>query len=77
MSAVSGIRLAVAWRTDLISSGVSVGRFCSSSAATPATCGLAMLVPDADAVPPGSDVTSTPVVPVETMLSPGAVTAGW
>src|SRR5580765_5404115 len=47
------------------------------SATTPATCGQAMLVPSAAAVPPGSEVTRTPVVAVETMATPGALTEGW
>ena len=34
--------------------GVRLGRACRRSAASPATCGAAMLVPEAVAVPPGS-----------------------
>ena len=75
-SAVDGISDDVTSRIDLTSSGESVDFFCSSSATTPATCGQAMLVPDAEAVPPGSAVTATPVVPVETMFTPGALTEG-
>ncbi len=76
MSDVSGIRPAVTCRADLTSSGVSAGRFCSIRATTPATCGQAMLVPDAEAVPPGREVTRAPVVAVETMSTPGALTEG-
>ena len=59
------------------SSGVRSGLRCSMSATTPATCGEAMLVPEAVAVPSTSDETAMPVrAAVETMLVPGALTLG-
>ena len=67
--------------TCFTSSGLRPGRACRSRAATPETCGVAMLVPDSAAVAPGCSLGSRMPMPVgvpdDTTPTPGAVTSGW
>src|SRR5919109_567023 len=68
----------MAWRTC---SGDRFGFACKRTAAAPAMCGDAALVPDADSFPyigPHGPTAAPPVLPqLDEMSMPGAVTSGW
>ena len=68
----------MAWSAERSRSGVRFGFASSRTAAAPATCGEAMLVPEALRLPYGGQAsTAVPAVPqVDEMLTPGAVTSG-
>src|SRR3954463_15811684 len=70
---------AVACSACCTSATFSLGFACSSTAAAPAACGDAMLVPDAVSLESGGHgPTATPIVShVDEMSTPGVVMSGW
>ncbi len=70
---------AVTWSAVRTWSGVSAGFAWSRTAAAPAACGDAMLVPDAVPLPfwEGQMISVPPGVHVDEIDCPGAVMSGW
>ena len=68
--------VAVVMRADLMCAGRQFGWASISSATAPATCGVAMLVPDCEPNPVNGVGKSPTAYPPETTSTPGATTSG-